>query len=185
MELYSGCKVLPVDPDPWGGPSLFVARPPGNADNKPRSSAPHFHGTFPVVVAPQQRPRIPSRNFSRSSGVIGSRQCIRRPGPRTPPNRILLKTSSPIACQKSIGRAPNTSGASQFQRFITMNPNAPVATIAIAANFNPLATHLLLISQPPDSRHMRLANAASDEEPHNACARAEYSRSAPSRERCP
>ena len=56
-----------------------------------------------------QRPLIPSRNFSRSSGVICSQRSIIRPrqcmcgprGPRIPPNRILLRTNRPSACQKA------------------------------------------------------------------------------------
>src|SRR5579864_6050907 len=58
--------------------------------------------------------------------------------PRKPPNRILLNTNSPSACQNVIVWPLNTLGASQFQRPITTKLKTVTASAANTANFNPL-----------------------------------------------
>src|SRR6516165_12563000 len=73
-------------------------------------------------------------------------QCGAPPGPRNPPSKTRLSTSSPVACQKLIGGLPNNAGMSQFQRLITRKLNTPIATEAIKMNFNPLLIHFLIAS---------------------------------------
>src|SRR5271165_2633508 len=92
-------------------------------------------------VSKPQRPRMPWRNFSRSSGVMRSqRSAMRRPEserrnprPLTPPKRIRHKARRPTACQKVIRRQPKSGGSSQFHRCNTISPpmkiKSAIATI--------------------------------------------------------
>src|SRR5262252_5634850 len=97
---------------------------------------------------------MPSRNFSRSSGVICSQRCIMRrlqymcpPGPpRKPPKRILVRTKRPRACEKLMLRHPKSDGVSQFHRLMTTKPSTRMAAAANDTNFNLLTSQYRFIS---------------------------------------
>ena len=90
-----------------------------------------------------QQPRIPSRKRSRSSGLICSQRCAKRPRqciaprPSIPPKSTRQSNSRPAAWAKSIAGQPKMDGPSQFQRFMTTRLTTTTATIAIARNRNP------------------------------------------------
>jgi hypothetical protein len=64
------------------------------------------------------------------------RQCIPLGPPWKPPNRILLRITSPIACQKVTTFHPNSAGISQFHNVITISPNRAMNNKANGKNLN-------------------------------------------------
>src|SRR5262249_23540829 len=91
---------------------------------------------------------------SRSSGVICSQRSIirlrqyqcRRGPPRKPPKRILLRISSPKACQKVMTCQPKSAGMSQFHKLMSTKPNSARNSTANSVNFSPFSNRFLLIS---------------------------------------
>src|SRR4029077_10976350 len=121
----------------------------------PRQGYPLDCGFDDSAPTPPNVLRIPSRNRSRSSGVILSqrsimrrRQCIPLGPPRNPPNRILLRITSPMACQKVTTFHPNSAGISQFHNDITISPNRAMNSTAIGKNLNALMNLFFLIFYP-------------------------------------
>src|SRR5439155_16442857 len=115
-----------------------------------------------LVDAPRpQRPRIPCRNRSRSSGVMCSmrssmrasmRSAMRRriPEPEkprrpNPPKRIRHSARSASACQKVISRQPKSGGSSQFHSNITISPPRKVKSASPRTASGAMKSNRLLL----------------------------------------
>ena len=126
---------------------MFIPRGHENAWATARSGCPQIHCPWlSLVDGPKpQRPRMPCRNRSRSSGVMCcQRSAMRRrklerwkPWRPNPPKRIRHSARIPSACQKVIWRQPKSDGSSQFQSCSTISPpmaiNTKIPTIASGA----------------------------------------------------
>src|SRR5712692_9696830 len=105
---------------------------------------------------------MPSRNFSRSCGVLCSQRSLIRPRqrrcrpgpPRNPPKRSRARISSPRPCPKLIDRHPNRSGISRFHKVITTKPSTVTATAANSRNRSPLPIQCLLILRSSSTREL-------------------------------